>query len=388
MVIIKYIKIEGGLYMNTKYEKIFQTFTFPSGVEVKNRIMVAPMTNYSSHDNGEVSEAELAYYKERTGGVGTFITACSYVSKDGKGFPGQFSIDDDSFIPSLKRLAETIQSNGTKAIIQIYHGGRQSPTDLLPDQQPVSASAVAAEREGAPVPREMSEEEIQNTIKAFGEATRRAIEAGFDGVEIHGANTYLLQQFFSPHSNRRDDQWGGSLEKRMNFPLAIVDAVKQAVSKHAKAPFVVGYRISPEEATNPGITLEDTIQFVDKLADQSLDYLHISVNTFWNGSFREKDKTQSRITKIHEVVGSRVPIVGVGSLHTPDDVVEALETGVPLIALGRELLMEPKWIEKVAAGKVEQIRTTLSKRDQEKLVIPDPLWQKLVNVKGWLPVVE
>ena len=90
--------------------------------------------------------------------------------------------------------------------------------------------------------------------------TRRAIEAGFDGVEIHGANTYLLQQFFSPHSNRRDDQWGGSLEKRMNFPLAIVDAVKQAVAKHAKAPFVVGYRISPEEGTNPGITLEDTLQ--------------------------------------------------------------------------------------------------------------------------------
>lgn len=350
--------------------------------------MVAPMTNYSSLENGEVSEAELAYYKERTGGVGTFITACAYVSKDGKGFPGQFSIDDDSFIPGLKKLAETIKSNGTRAIIQIYHGGRQSPPDLLPDHQPVSASAVAAERESAPVPREMSEEEIQNTIKAFGESTRRAIEAGFDGVEIHGANTYLLQQFFSPHSNRRDDQWGGSLEKRMNFPVAIVDAVKQAVDKHAKAPFVVGYRISPEEGTNPGITLEDTIHFVDKLADQSLDYLHISVNTFWNGSFREKDKTQSRITKIHEVVGTRVPIVGVGSLHTPDDVVEALETGVPLIALGRELLMEPKWIEKVEAGQAEQIRTTLSRRDQEKLVIPDPLWQRLVSVKGWLPVVE
>ena len=127
----------------------------------------------------------------------------------------------------MKRLAQTIQAEGAKAILQIYHGGRQSPPELLPDRQPISASAVASEGEGKPVPREMTETEIINTTQAFGDATRRAIEAGFDGVEIHGANTYLLQQFFSPHSNRREDQWGGSLEKRMKFPLAVVDSEKK-----------------------------------------------------------------------------------------------------------------------------------------------------------------
>ncbi len=374
--------------MKQKYEKIFQKFTFPSGVEVKNRIMVAPMTHYSSEENGEVSERELAYYKERSGGVGTFITACAYVIKGGKGFPGQFSIDDDQFLPGLKKLAQTIQSNGTKAIIQIYHGGRQSPPQLLPDQQPVSASAIASERDGAIVPRAMTEDEINKTIQAFGDATRRAIEAGFDGVEIHGANTYLLQQFFSPHSNRREDQWGGSLDNRMKFPLAIVDSVKKAIQEHAKSPFIIGYRISPEEGSNPGIQLEDTLQLVDKLADQGLDYLHVSVNHFWNGSFREEDKTQSRIIKVHEKIGNRTPVVGVGSLHTPDEVVEALETGVPFVALGRELLMEPKWIEKVQAGGEDQIRKTLSRHAQEELVIPDPLWDRLMNVKGWLPVED
>lgn len=371
-----------------KYDKIFKEFTFPSGVKVKNRIMVAPMTHYSSEESGEISARELAYYKERTGGVGTFITACAYVSKDGKGFPGQFSIDDDKFIPGLKKLAQTIQANGTKAIIQIYHGGRQSPPQLLPDQQPVSASAVAAEREGAAVPREMTVDEINNTIAAFGEATRRAIEAGFDGVEIHGANTYLLQQFFSPHSNRREDQWGGSLENRMKFPLAIVESVQKTVEEYATNPFIVGYRISPEEGSNPGIQLDDTLQFVDTLADQGLDYLHVSVNHFWNGSFLEKDKTESRITKIHDKIGNRIPVVGVGSLHTPDEVLDALETGVPFIALGRELLMEPKWVEKVLAGEEDQIRNTLSRNAQEELVIPDPLWDRLMNVKGWLPVED
>ena len=379
---------KGVIKMKQKYEKIFQQFTFPSGVEVKNRIMVAPMTHYSSEENGEVSERELAYYKERTGGVGTFITACAYVIKGGKGFPGQFSIADDKFLPGLKKLAQTIQSNGTKAIIQIYHGGRQSPAQLLPDHQPVSASAVAAEQKGAIVPRGMTEDEIKQTIQAFGDATRRAIEAGFDGVEIHGANTYLLQQFFSPHSNRREDQWGGTLENRMKFPMAIVDSVETAVKKHAKKPFVVGYRISPEEGSNPGIQLEDTLYFVDKLADQGLDYLHVSVNHFWNGSFREKDKTESRIIKIHEKIGNRIPVVGVGSLHTPDEVIEALETGVPFIALGRELLMEPKWVEKVQAGEEDQIRKTLSRHTQGELVIPDPLWDRLMNVKGWLPVED
>ncbi|WP_259418107.1 NADH-dependent flavin oxidoreductase [Bacillus toyonensis] len=374
--------------MKTKYEKIIQSFTFPSGVNVKNRIMIAPMTHYSSQDNGEVSEQELPYYEERSGGVGAFITACAYVSADGKGFPGQFSIDDDFFIPGLKKLADTIQSKGTRAILQIYHGGRQSPPELLPDRQPVSASAIAAEQEGAPVPREMTEVEIKGIIKAFGDATRRAIEAGFDGVEIHGANTYLLQQFFSPHSNCREDQWGGSLEKRMKFPLAVVSSVKKAVDEHAKKPFIVGYRLSPEEGSNPGITLNDTLEFVDKLANQKLDYLHVSVNHFWNGSFRDKSESQSRIIKIYEKVGDRVPVVGVGSLHTPNEVVEALETGVPLIALGRELIMEPKWMEKVQTGQEDQIRTTLSKEDQEELVIPDPLWKRLMNIEGWLPVVD
>ncbi|MDM5224064.1 NADH-dependent flavin oxidoreductase [Peribacillus sp. NJ11] len=373
--------------MNQKYEKIFQPYKFPSGVEVKNRIMMAPMTTYSSDDQGFVTDDELAYYAERSAGVGAVVTACAYVSAGGKGFPGQFSADDDSFIPSLRKLAETIQSNGSKAILQIYHGGRQSPPELLPDNQPVSASAIASS-EKAPVPREMSEDVIQGVIKAFGEATRRAIEAGFDGVEIHGANTYLLQQFFSPHSNRRTDNWGGTLGKRLIFPLTIVNEVEKSVAEHAEKPFIIGYRISPEEGSDPGITLDDTIQFVDRLANQNLDYLHISVGHFWNGSFRESDRTKSRIVKIYDKVGNRIPVVGVGSLHTPDEVAEAMETGVPFIALGRELLMEPHWIEKIRSGKEGEIRTTLSKKDQEELVIPDPLWEKLIHIKGWLPVVE
>jgi 2,4-dienoyl-CoA reductase-like NADH-dependent reductase (Old Yellow Enzyme family) len=232
----------------------------------------------------------------------------------------------------------------------------------------------------------MTAAEIVETIKSFGAATRRAIEAGFDGVEIHGANTYLIQQFFSPHSNRRTDQWGGSVEKRMTFPLAITDEVINIVTQQAQRPFIVGYRFSPEETENPGITMADTLQLVDALAEKNLDYLHVSTMNFWSGSLRDEIDKKSRGVIVHERVGHKIPIIGVGSIKTADDALQAIETGIPLIAMGRELLIEPQWVAKVQQGQEAQIRTTLSKSAQQELIIPDGLWQVIMTREGWLPV--
>ncbi|OCA83269.1 NADH-dependent flavin oxidoreductase [Bacillus sp. FJAT-27225] len=372
--------------MRNDYEAIFKDFTFQSGARIKNRILMAPMTNYSSDQEGMVTDEELAYYRVRSGGVGAVITACANVTSDGKGFKDQIGAYTDKQIPSLKRLADTIKGEGAKAILQIFHAGRMSPPELLDDGQPVSASAVAPEREGAKTPRELSGSEIETIIEAFGEATRRAIEAGFDGVEIHGANTYLIQQFFSPHSNRREDKWGGSREQRMAFPLAVIESVKAAATKHARDSFIIGYRISPEEIEDPGITMDDTLAFVDVLSKQGLDYLHVSVQDFYKGSIRDKADSRSRIVMIQEAVGDKVPVIGVGSLHTPDEVIKAMNTGVPLIALGRELVVEPRWVQKVRDGEESSIAVNLSRNDQEKLVVPDPLWEAIINTPGWFPV--
>lgn len=374
--------------MKETYQSLFEGYTFKSGVKLKNNLLMAPMTNYSSQENGMVSDEELAYYKERSSGVGAVITAVAYVQRDGKGFENEISVDSDEMIPGLTKLADTIKGEGAKAILQIFHAGRMAPPELLEEGQSVSASAVAALRPGLVTPRELTENEIETIIQAFANATRRAIEAGFDGVEIHGANTYLIQQFFSPHSNRRNDKWGGNIEKRMTFPLAVIEAVKDTVNKHAKNPFIVGYRISPEETENPGITMDDTLVFVDKLAEQDLDYLHISVQNFWQGSIRDTEDKKSRVLMIFERVGHKIPIIGVGSLKTPADVVKAMDTGVPLVALGRELVMEPKWVQKVEAGEEETIATTLTKNDQSRLVVPDGLWKRIMSVKGWFPVEE
>lgn len=373
--------------MNSTYAPLFEPFTLGKGVQLKNRLVMAPMTNFSSNPDGTVTDAEVKYYARRSSGVGMVITACTYVTENGKGFHGEFGGDRDELIPSLKQLATGIKEQGAKAILQIFHGGRQVPPELV-NGDVVSASSIPSEGEGKPVPRELSNQEVESIIRDFGETTRRAIEAGYDGVEIHGANGYLIQQFFSPHSNRREDRWGGSLEKRLTFPLAVVDEVKRVVAKHAESPFIVGYRFSPEEPETPGITMADTLVLIDALADKGLDYLHVSLMDFWSTPRRGVEDIRPRIEIIQERVGDRVPIIGVGSLLTADDVLKASQTGVPLLALGREIIIDPDWVQKVQEGKENEIITKIDKSKQQELVVPDPLWQAIVNTPGWFPGIE
>ncbi|WP_079505576.1 NADH-dependent flavin oxidoreductase [Mesobacillus jeotgali] len=374
--------------MDEKFSPLFDSFSFPNGVSLKNRLIMAPMTNFSSKDDGTVTDAEVKYYARRSKGVSMVVTACTFVTRNGKGFHGEFGADSDELIPSLKKLASAIKAEGAKAVLQIFHGGRECPPEQVPDGDIVSASNVQSERNSAKAPRELTGQEVEEIIAAFGETTRRAIEAGFDGVEIHGANGYLIQQFFSPHSNRREDKWGGSLEKRMAFPLAVVDEVKRITAEHAREPFIVGYRFSPEEPEEPGITMADTLELIDALAEKELDYLHVSLNDFWSKPRRGIEDNRSRIEIIHERVGGKVPVIGVGSLYSAEDVIKAFGTGVPLLALGRELIIDPDWVEKVENGRENDIETKLDTAAQARLVVPDPLWQAIVNTPGWFPGVQ
>lgn len=181
-------------------------------------------------------------------------------------FPGAIGIDNDEKIAGLAKIADAIKSKGSKALLQIYHGGRMVDPKLIGGRTPVGPSAVAAPRDGAATPVALTAEEVEGMIGKFGEAVRRAIQAGFDGVEIHGANTYLIQQFFSPNSNQRDDEWGGSRENRAKFPLAVLDITHKMVRQYADDAFIIGYRFSPEELEVPGIRFEDTLYLLEKLA--------------------------------------------------------------------------------------------------------------------------
>jgi 2,4-dienoyl-CoA reductase-like NADH-dependent reductase (Old Yellow Enzyme family) len=379
--------------MLPEHTLLFEPYTFPSGLVVPNRIAIAPMTTWSGNPDGSVHDGEIAYLRRRSRGPGMVITAACYVMKEGYAFENQWACHDDAMLPSLRRASDTIHAEGAAAILQIHHGGRMCPASLL-GHAPLSASAVPAARPDADTPRAMSEEEIHATIRAFGEATRRAVESGYDGVEIHGANTYLLQQFFSPHSNRRDDEWGGSLERRMRFPLAVLASVQQAAAS-ASRPFAVGYRLSPEEIEEPGITMDDTLALVDALAALRPDWLHVSVREYLKGSLRDRSDTLRPTRRIIDAVGERVPVIGVGKVYTPEDAMFILEDGCPIVALGRILLMEPEWVTKVAAlsptdpDATGTIRVTLpAQGGAEELTIPGPMYRRLLAVKGWLPIAD
>jgi 2,4-dienoyl-CoA reductase-like NADH-dependent reductase (Old Yellow Enzyme family) len=368
---------------------LFRRYTFPAGVTtLRNRIVMAPMTTYSSYPSGVITPQEIAFLRRRSQGVAMTITAACYVSYDGHAFEGQWSCASDEMVPSLKEAADAIHEGGALAVLQLHHGGRLCSASIL-GHAPLGPSAIRARRPGSDEPREMSEAEIERTIAAFGQAARRAVRAGFDGVEIHGANGYLLQQFFSPHANRRADQWGGSVENRAAFPIAVLEEVQEIVRRNAYRPFSIGYRLSPEEADDPGISIEETLHLVEGLVACRPDWLHISTNDFFAGSVRERDDLRPRAALIADRVAGRTALIGVGSVLMPDTALGMLDAGVDLVAIARELVMEPEWVEKVAAGALDTIRTCLPSAGADReLTIPTPMYERMLGRPGWLPVCE
>lgn len=347
-----------------------ETFTFKNGVTLKNKVVMAPMTTMSSFYNGMVSKDELAYYAKRAGGPGMVITAVANVTPNGKGFEGELSATSDEMIPSLRSLAETIQSKGAKAVLQIFHAGRKTFARIIGGEQPVSAGTVKAlYPEVSETPRALTSDEVEAIIKDFGQATKRAIIAGFDGVELHGANTYLLQQFFSENSNQRTDKWGGDRDERMTFAKAVIKEVQSVIDKYATKPFILGYRLSPEEIEKPGIRLEDSLYFVEKIK-HDVDYIHLSMGSYLRTSLNNPEDKKPILNYFIETIGPEVPLIGLGSVETPKDAQEVINKGASLVAMGRELLREPNWVEKVQRNDENSIRTTISASDMDELSIP------------------
>lgn len=337
--------------------------TFPSGVKLRNPILMAPMTTQMSFYNGVVTKDEIEYYENRSHDIGAIITAAANVQEIGKGWHGELGIYDDKFIPGLTKLSKAIQNKGAKAIVQIFHGGRMTSSAVLNGKQPVSASAVKAERPGAEEPRELTSDEILQVIEDFKDATIRAIKAGFDGIELHGANTYLIQQMYSAHSNRREDEWGGSREKRFKFINELVDGVIETVKENTKKPFIIGYRFSPEEFEEPGLRMEDTTYLVDKLSEKEFDYLHLSINDYARVSVEEKYSDKSILDYVVETAKGRVPVICPGGVETAEDVSNVLSKA-DMVVVGRSLIHDPRWGEKILNGEKTAILSEIEIDEQ------------------------
>lgn len=362
--------------MNTPSSPLYNPLTLPNGAILKNRLVMAPMTTCCGFYDGTVTDNLIEYYRQRAGSIGTVIVECGFVDTMGPAFPGAIGIHNDDCIEGLSLLAAAIKKQGSKAIIQIYHGGRMVEPQLIGGQTPKAPSAIAIPRPNATVPVAMSAGEVEDMIIKFGDAARRAIAAGFDGIEIHGANTYLIQQFFSPHANQRQDKWGGSRENRTRFPLAVLEISRQMAEEHANKEFIIGYRFSPEELEVPGITFEDSLFLLDKLAQTGLDYVHFSMAATLRPSIIDTDDETPLIDKYiqqRSAALAKVPVIGVGNVVNKADAETAMAHGYDLVAAGRACVAYPDWADRIQ--QYDDLQLSMNSDQRTELCIPEPLWR-------------
>ena len=380
--------------MTNKHPSLFSPFMLTEKIKLRNRIVMAPMTTWSANPDGTISEQELEFYKRRSQNVGLVITGCTYVTPSGIGFTHEFAAYDDRFINSLEKLAAAAKSGGAPAILQIFHAGNKAIPELVPNNDVISASASNVKSgdfmKRVVQSREMTENEIQETIRAFGDVTKRAIKAGFDGIELHGAHGFLLQNFFSPLFNQRNDRWGGDLEGRMRFPLAVLQEVKNVVYEYATKPFAIGYRISPEESVTGGLRLEDTYKLLDRLISSGISYIHTSLVSINDSYPVESPNGPRTIELILNHIAGRVPVIAAGKIRTPSQAQEAISAGLPLVAIGKGLVINPEWVPLAESGRSHEIQTTLNPQLVHELTIPDKLWDQIQTSKGtgWFPLMD
>ena len=352
-------------------KSLIDTVQFRHGAQLSSRLVMPPMLTFSGLKGGFVSDDTLRYYHARSQAAGLLIAEYHYVSESGgpcsrPGYPEQLGIYSDEHLEGAKKIAAALQKNGNKAILQIHHGGREASGRAVKGEEVLAPSALDFSFLSYPV-REMTNAEIEGIIKDFGRATKRAIEAGFSGVEIHGANHYLLQQFFSSFSNVREDKWGGSLEKRMAFPLAVVKEVKRVVEEYAPKDFIVGYRISPEEihGDEVGYSYREAQALIREVIKYELDYIHLSL---WEG-YASKPVGSDRTYAEHfkSILDNQTKLIIVGGVFSEEDAQDAIaQTPTDLIAVGRGTLIDPLFGQKIKEGRGNEIVHQISPEQLEQ----------------------
>jgi 2,4-dienoyl-CoA reductase-like NADH-dependent reductase (Old Yellow Enzyme family) len=331
------------------------------GLTLRNRAVLSPMCQYQALE-GRVQDWHFAHHARfAAGGLAAAFVEATGVTRQGRITYGCTGIWEDSQIPGLKRIADTYRAQGTVPGIQLAHAGRrasaQRPWDGAaplrdmggeePAWQTIGPSALP-EREGYPVPRELAVAEIEGLVDAFAQAARRALAAGFDIVEIHGAHGYLIHSFFSPHSNRRSDGFGGTAAKRMRFPLLVAEVVR-AVWPQDKPVF---YRASVVDNVPGGLVVEDSIELARALKQQGVDVIDCSAG----GMTGSISLSSNKIRPGYQVGlsaalrrGAEIPTMAVGAILEPRQAEAILAAGeADLVALGRQMMAEPHWLCRAA----------------------------------------
>ena len=372
--------------------KFFKKYTLNNKVEVPGILAVAPMTLFGSNPDGTIGDEERNFFKQRATGIGLYILGATCVSQEGLAFDNQPRAFDDKDLPSNKERVKIIKDQGALAINQIHHGGCLALKRLSGVPVPaVSAEVVNKELEKKGELNdenkavELSDKDIRRIIDDFAKATEISIKAGYDGIEIHGANNYLIQQFYSGYYNKRKDEWGGSLEKRMKFPLEVVDACCKIRDKYKKPEFIIGYRLSPEEPFDDGLTMTDTMALVRELLKRPLQFIHVSQKNFFQEARRGEGAGTPRLKIIYDEIKGKMALIGVGGLFSNEDLIKALNTGyADFIGVGRALMLNKDLGILLKEGKGDKIILEIDPEHPEIYNIPKILWGMSILEGSWL----
>ncbi len=335
----------------------FPTLFSPAKIgtlEIKNRLIMPAMGTAMANQDGTVTD-QLYHYHRVRGAGGTGMITVEIVAVHPTTGGSSPAIWDDRFIPGLKRLADVIHEGGATACVQLWHAGRQTNSKVtgLPIVAPSEIPCPLCQEK----PEIMDKKLIKEMVESYGDAARRAKEAGFDAIELHGAHGYLIAQFMSPYSNQRTDEYGGSLENRARFALEIIDNVRQKVGPD----YPLMFRLSGEENVEGGLTIEDTKKIAPLLVKQGVDCIHVSVGVYETLRYTVPPMDLERgfnvwaAAEVKKVVA--VPVVAVDRINDPYLAEEILAQGkADFIAIGRSLLTDPEWPNKVQNGQYEKMR--------------------------------
>lgn len=345
------------------YEKLFEAGQIGK-VCTKNRLVMSPMGVNMANMDGTPSDEMIAYYEARAeGGAGVIIPEiCRVDDSTGVGTPRQIAATRDSNIPGLAKLAAAVHKHGTKIFIQLHHPGRETSNSLIGGQDCVSASDKMCKTTMAKT-RAMTTQEVKDMVQHFIDGAVRVKKAGVDGVELHAAHGYLLQQFLSPYTNNRTDEYGGSFENRLRMITEIINGIREACG----ADFVLGVRLSVEEfldstgVTEDYIHIEDGVKIAVYLESLGIDFLDVSVGLYETGITAIEPVSYPEGWR-HDLIAAvrantKLPIIAVSNYRGPDVPEKFLEEGtIDFASFGRPWLADPEWGRKVQEGRVDELR--------------------------------
>ena len=317
---------------------LFEPMTLAHGPALKNRFMLAPLTNLQSHPDGTLSDDEFKWLTYRAkGGFALTMTCAAHVQRVGQGFPGQLGVFGDEHLPGLKRLAAQIKAYGSIAVAQLHHAGMRSPKELIGEAPHCPSDN---EETGA---RALTLAEVEQLRDDFIAAAVRCETAGFQGVEIHGAHGYVLAQFLSPEVNQRTDRYGGSLENRARIVHEIIDGVRAETGPD----FSLGLRLSPERF---GLKLAEIVEVArGVLADGKIDYLDLSLWDYAKEPVEEEFKGRSLMSYFAELPRGEVRVGCAGKVMSPADAKACLDRGMDYVLLGRAAILHHDYPKLLAA---------------------------------------